>query len=106
MRRNLACFLFVIAVVLNLAALYGFYRIALDMRSSAAARFGGESPEVVHVDAPLPASFEAALTKPVEAERYSDEEKSTRVLVTFTAYRLLASDGKVAGDLSLKVPGS
>lgn len=106
MRRGYAAFLFVITTVLGLAALYGFYSVALDMASSGAARFGLTSPKVVRLEAATPTPFEAQLTRPVEVEHYDAEETSTRVLVTFTAYKLIASDGKLAGDLSLNVPVS
>jgi hypothetical protein len=102
--RKLATFQFVITVVLISVALYGIYRVALDMTSYGAAAYGRESDKVVRLEAAIPTSFRAALTRPVKVKNFSKEELSTRVLVTFTAYKLLASDGKLVGDLSLTVP--
>jgi hypothetical protein len=102
--RKLATFQFVITVVLISVALYGIYRVALDMTSYGAAAYEVMSNKVVRLEAAIPTSLRAALTRPVKVKNYSKEELSTRVLVTFTAYKLLASDGKLVGDLSLTVP--
>jgi hypothetical protein len=104
MRKLFALGLFMFSVFLNLVSMYTFYRVALDIVSSDEARLGSAQPGIVSLEAPAPTSVEGKPTKPVDVKDYSDEVTSTRVLVTFTAYRLLANEGKLAGDLSLKVP--
>jgi hypothetical protein len=78
--------------------------VALSMHPISNARYGQESPNTVRLKAAGPTSSSTALTKPAEVVHYSDEELRKRVLVTFTAYKHLASDGSLAGDLKLKVP--
>src|SRR5688500_9118001 len=100
MVRALAVLQFATAIVLTMAAMWGFYRVALDMVSSSAAELGKAPPGGVLLEAPALTSREAAFTEPVKVEDNRKKERSPRVLLTFTAFRLLAGDGKLAGDLS------
>jgi hypothetical protein len=105
-RRAIAVPQFGIALFLFAAAVYVFYRVGSDMISSDPATLGLKSPQVVRLGAAILTPFdEAPQKKPVKAEHYSDKERRTKVLVTFTAQKLLASDGKLVTDLSLVVPG-
>jgi hypothetical protein len=97
---------FIIAVFLFAAAVYVFYKVGSGISSSDRATLGLKSPNVARLGAVIQTPFDkAAHTKPVRVKSYSDEESRTRVLVTFTAQKLLAGDGKLVTDLSLLVPG-
>jgi hypothetical protein len=103
-RKNLARLLFLITILLFSLAMYGFYRVALDIMSSGAVRLGLESPEYKRLEPPVLRPFEAAPPQPVEVKHLSAEETSTHVQLTFTAYKLVPGAAKLAGDLSFKVP--
>src|SRR5829696_2636331 len=106
LREAYAAFLFVVSISLAIAASKGFYSLVVDTAINGKPLLGLASPDVVPVKVSAPTPFEAKLTKPVEVEHYSDEERRTRVRVTFTALELLAREGKLTGDLHIKVPGS
>jgi hypothetical protein len=105
-KTKLAVLQFVFAFALTMLAISGMGIVALDMYSTSTARYGQESPKIVRLKAASPGSSSAAFTQPAEVLHYSDQELRKRVLVTFTAYKLLAGDGTLAGDLKLKVPDS
>jgi len=106
LRKVFAALLFVISISLAIAALKGFYSLLIDVNSNGLWALGLASPGVVPVKAPAPNVFGPALTRSVEVQDYSDEERRTRVLVTLTAYKLLVTNSTLAGDLKVKVPVS
>jgi hypothetical protein len=106
LREAYAAFLFVVTISLMIAASKGFYSLVVDTASNGKPSLGLASPAVALVKVSAPTPFESSLPKPVEVEHYSDEERRSRVLVTLTAYKLLASRGKLSGDLSIRVPSS
>jgi hypothetical protein len=105
-REVYATFLFVISISLTIAASKAFYSLVVDTAINGKPLLGLASPVVIPLKVSAPTPFEATPTKTVEVEHYSDEERRTRVLVTFTALELLAREGKLTGDLHIKVPGS
>jgi hypothetical protein len=106
LREAYAACLFVVYISLTLAVSKGFYSLIVDTASNGKPSLGLVSPAVARVKFSAPTPFHAAFTKPVDVEYYSPEERRTRVLVTLTAYKLLANKGKLTGDLNVNVPGS
>lgn len=105
MRKFIAVLQFGLGLFLFAAALFLSYQIWSDISSSDPATLGLKSPQVVRLGAVIQTPFDKAVhAKPVKVKRYSDKERRTRALVTFTTQKLLASDGKLVTDLSILIP--
>jgi hypothetical protein len=104
--RVIAVVLFVLGIILILLAAYGLISMVVIMFSSGFARLDIASSKTVRITAPFPNPFQATLTKPLGTKHYSPKDKRTHVLLTFAAYKVLPTDGKLAGDLKIEVPVS